>query len=192
MATKTYVLEVNPADQQINKSVVGSSFFDGIPWIKTEKQPKGSASGPLPWKIDGEAPSLVGATFYKYNNPNYSNATLYGIWDLSGDVELQNLPGPAADVLKSDVSGEFIGVVAIDEDLEIVDGPVFTKDISLENIEVKENYAKSVFGAFSQTFLGLSGETKSAGISTISLAESETYKNLCDIILAETIKSYLL
>ena len=35
-------------------------------------------------------------------------------------------------------------------------------------------------------------EPKSAGFTTISLAKSKTYKNLCDIILAETIKSYLL
>lgn len=35
-------------------------------------------------------------------------------------------------------------------------------------------------------------EPKSAGFTKISLVRSKPYKNLCDIILAETIKSYLL
>jgi hypothetical protein len=196
MATKTYVLNNSVLDKHINNSV-NLSFLDGILWVEKEES---GVSGPVPWKIDGNASFIAVGTLYKYNNSNYSNATLYGIWDLSGEVDLQNLPNSSDAVLESDVSGEFIGVVAIDEDLKIVDGPVFTKNwtvdyISLENIKVINNYAKAVYGTknqFPKTFLGLSGELKSAGISTISLAESETYKNLCDIILAETIKSYLL
>mgnify|MGYP001216472439 CR=1 FL=1 len=188
MAIKTYVLNGSVADQQINNSV-DLSFLNKISWVKTEKQPKGEVSGPLSWKIDGKAPGLEGATFYKYNN---SSAKLYGIWDLSGQFDLKNLPNSADAVLKGGVSGEFIGIVAIDKSLKIVNGPVFTKDISLENIKVIDNYAQSVFGGFTSTFLGLRGESKSAGFTTISLAKSKTYKNLCDIILAETIKSYLL
>tara|TARA_S200002703_G_C3800550_1_gene247377 strand:+ start:1324 stop:1902 length:579 start_codon:yes stop_codon:yes gene_type:complete len=192
MAIKTYVLNGSVADQQINKSV-DLSFFENVSWVKAEKQPKDAVAGALSWKIDGKAPRAEnGATFYKYNN---SSAKLYGIWDLSGDFDLKNLPN-FTNVVDSGVSGEFIGIVALDENnLNIINGPVFTKNISLENIKIIKDYAKSPkskYGGVAVSFLGLSGESKSAGFTTIPLAKSKTYKNLCDIILAETIKSYLL
>ena len=189
MAKKIYILNGSVADQQINNSV-DLSFLNKISWVKTEKQPKGEVSGPLSWKIDGKAPGLEGATFYKYNN---SSAKLYGIWDLSGQFDLKNLPKPATAVLKGGVSGEFIGVIAIDESLKIVNGPVFTKDISLKDIKVIDNYAQAKYGGFTTIFLGLSGDQVTQAQTMPSLStKTDAFKNLCDIILAETIKSYLL
>ena len=118
---------------------------------------------------------------------------MYGIWDLSGQFDLKNLPNSATAVLKGGVSGEFIGVIAIDESLKIVNGPVFTKDISLKDIKVIDNYAQAKYGGFTTIFLGLSGDQVTQAQTMPSLStKTDAFKNLCDIILAETIKSYLL
>lgn len=192
MAIKEYILEYGPSNQRINKSI-DLSFFTNIPWIKSVTQPEEQVVSSLPWKIDNKKPKLEGKNAIRYEYKGDAGAILYGIWELSGVFELQNLL--AADELE----GKFVGVVALSGDHKsIVEGPVFTKNISLENIKIIKDYAKTVFGTNINTYLGLSGETKStgstksAGITTIPLVSSKPYKNLCDIILAETIKSYLL
>ena len=198
MAKKIYVLSDTPASVQINKSV-DLSFFNNIPWIKGTKMPKGTIGGFLSWKIDGKAVAREDAIEYRHKdtpvganiNISPSDPILYGIWELTGQFDLKKLPIGGSDVQKSDVNGQFVGVVAIKNKKQpvIVDGPVFVTNTNFKNVKTITNYAQSKF----ESLLGLSGDQVTQAQTMPSLStKTDAFKNLCDIILAETIKSYLL
>jgi hypothetical protein len=195
MTTKTYVLSPTPASVQTNKSV-DLSFFNNIPWIKGTKQPKGEIGAVLSWKIDGKAVAREDAIEYRHKdtpigvNISPSDPILYGIWELTGQFDLKNLP-IGFDVQTSDVNGQFVGVVAIKNKKQpfLADGPVFVTNTNFKNVKTTTNYAQSKF----ESLLGLSVDlTTAAPAATPYASNPEPFKNLCDIILAETIKSYLL
>ena len=197
MTTKTYVLSDTPASVQINKSV-DLSFFNNIPWIKGTKMPKGIIGGVLSWKIDGKAVDREDAIEYRHKdtpvganiNISPSDPILYGIWELTGQFDLKNLP-IGFDVQTSDVNGQFVGVVAIKNKKQpvIVDGPVFVTNTNFKNVKTITSYAQSKF----ESLLGLSvDQVTQAQTMPLLPTKTDAYKNLCDIILAETIKSYLL
>lgn len=175
----------------INKSIVDSGMLDSLPtWITKSQLPASTeetiiiGSSP-PFKIDNKNPTNnQNSIIYISSDPNYFLKGIYKVKYNNSyvlDSQKENFP-----------EATFLGFILLDEKnspKQIKNSPYFINKTDYLKFELLENYITWKKGPQDQILDPLYGlkiflESKNS--------KNANFKNLCDIILAETIKSYLL